>query len=87
MARNATSTATKPARPVGPKMVYLVFRPDTPADLKATIETYLVEVTSNSRMLVRAVTGGEGMGPVIVRKLEAETRGPRATKSDAVEAA
>lgn len=82
MARNPSSdTQVRTARPQGPKMVYLVFRSDMPADLKTQFEAYLSEVTTNSRALVRAVTGGDGIGPVIVRKLDVETRGPRGSKT------
>lgn len=78
MARTRSTDAPATPREQGPKHVYLVFAQGTDNDFKAQVEAALVTVTTNSRMLVKSLTGA-GVGPVIIRELEADKRGPRKT--------
>ena len=72
-------SATVTPREQGPKHVYLVFNAGVTAEFKDQVATALNTVTTNSRMLVRSLTGDAGIGPVIIRELEADKRGPRKT--------
>ena len=79
MARTRSTDAPATPREQGPKHVYLVFNAGVTAEFKDQVAASLNTVTTNSRMLVRSLTGDAGIGPVIIRELEADKRGPRKT--------
>lgn len=75
--KNATATSEKKVtRPVGPKNLYLIFKPGTPADFVQQVRDAIGDVTMNSRALIRALQGGT-QAPFLTYTVEAEKRSPK----------
>ena len=72
---NVDGTPAKPARPVGPKKLYLILNEG--AD-KEAVKASIAQVTFNGRKLLEALAGGEGTAPFLIYKIEVDKRGEEA---------
>jgi hypothetical protein len=73
--KNVSATGEKKAvRPVGPKSLFLIFKPGTDPAFVREVSDAIGEVTMNGRALIRALSGGQA-SPFLTYKVEAEKRG------------
>ena len=75
--KNVSATGEKKvARPVGPKSLFLIFKPGTDPAFVQQVSASIGEVTMNGRALIRALSGGQ-TAPFLTYKVEAEKRGSK----------
>ncbi len=76
MARTPKTSAdgsVKPARPVGPKTLYIVFAPGTDPAVVEAAKAAIQNVTFNGRVLLAALQGGTP-APFLTYKIASELR-------------
>lgn len=76
--KNAETTATEGAeakakRVLGPKNVYLIFKPGTDPAVAQGFKDQIAEVTMNSRAVLKAISGGN-MAPFLTYEVKVEHR-------------
>jgi hypothetical protein len=75
-AASAPADKAKVKREIGPRDLYVLFKPGTPAEVVEATKAAIGSVTMNGRALLKHLQGGSGQ-QFISYKVDAEKRSPK----------